>query len=95
MGCAYRAEGNTLVLATFGEWLTRIEGGAIARFSVSVPAGLEVETGPGLVGPDSAAQDRSPTTPTNIGFGSGMAAPGWTAISSRPENIFGPHPPGE
>lgn len=96
MGCAYRAEGNTLILATFGEWLTN-EGGAIMRFTVSVPAGLEVETSPGLAGPDSAAQDRTsiPQFPRNNWFGSGRPAAGWASIATRSENISGPHPPVE
>jgi hypothetical protein len=58
MGCAVRAEGDALVVATFGEWDTGVEGGAWMRLLLAVvPDGLAVEHRKGLVGWDCAGQE--------------------------------------
>jgi hypothetical protein len=55
MGCAVKREHDTLVVATFGEWDSRKEGGVNMRLIVLIPQELEVEARNGLSGPDSAA----------------------------------------
>ena len=37
MGCAFRIEGDTMVVATFGEWDSHIEGGVQLRLVAVVP----------------------------------------------------------
>ncbi|HZU34493.1 MAG TPA: hypothetical protein VFA18_01220 [Gemmataceae bacterium] len=44
-----------MVLATFGEWHSQIEGGTNIRLVVLVPQGIKVEQRHGLSGRDSAA----------------------------------------
>ncbi len=55
MGCAVNAEGETLLLATYGEWRD-MHGGADIKIVVIVPQGIEVEQRNGLSGEDSAAK---------------------------------------
>jgi hypothetical protein len=51
MGCAMKADGDALWIATFGEWDTQIEGGAYMCILIEVPAGVRVEPRKGLSGP--------------------------------------------
>src|SRR6266542_2567578 len=51
MGCATKPEAGALAVATFGEWDSRIEGGASMGVVVLVPPGVEVGKRPGLSGP--------------------------------------------
>lgn len=58
MGCAVKVEGDALVVATFGEWDTGVEGGTWMRLLLAVvPDGVTVEHRKGLVGWDSAGQE--------------------------------------
>ncbi len=43
MGCKVKVEGRSLVLAPYGEWDSRIEGGASVRMVLAVPEGIEIE----------------------------------------------------
>jgi hypothetical protein len=43
MGCAVKAEGDTLTVATFGEWDSHIEGGTFMGLLFVVPEGVEVQ----------------------------------------------------
>jgi hypothetical protein len=54
MGCVARIEDGALVVATFGEWDSHIEGGAMMKIVVIVPEGLEIEKREGLSGERSA-----------------------------------------
>jgi hypothetical protein len=48
MGCAVRVEGDSLVVATYGEWASRKEGGAHMKLVAVIPDGVEVEQRPFL-----------------------------------------------
>jgi hypothetical protein len=92
MGCALKAEDGTLVLATFGEWDSRIEGGADMRLVLVVPANTEVEKRPGLSGPRSAGREwhgKYLTKPKEVkdGYWYGPATPadGWTRVPDVPD----------
>ena len=89
MGCAIRAEGDDLVVATYGEWDSQIEGGASIKLVAVVPDGVKVEKRKGLSGPDSAGQKRNSRNPTEApgGYWYGPASPGegWTAVPATPD----------
>lgn len=92
MGCAVRAEDDGLVVATFGEWDSRIEGGAQMGLVFVVPEGIEVEQRPGLSGPKSAGREwhgQYLTKPKEVkeGYWYGPASPadGWTAVPDVPD----------
>jgi len=92
MGCAVRSEGDALVVATFGEWDSRIEGGASMKLVAVVPHQVKVERRRGLSGPDSAGHERggqNPTKPKNApdGYWYGPASPaeGWTMVPTVPD----------
>jgi len=59
MGCAVRAEGNALIVATYGEWDSHIEGGAYVELVALVPEGVEFELRKGLSGENSIGQEPS------------------------------------
>ncbi len=56
MGVAARHDGRVLEIATFGEWDSRIEGGAWIELRFVVPSGVRVSRAAGLQGAESAAQ---------------------------------------
>jgi hypothetical protein len=92
MGTAVKRDGDALVVATFGEWDSHIEGGAAMRLVIVVPNGMKVEQKPGLSGPDSAGQEwhgKYLTKPKEVkeGYWYGPASPanGWTAIPDVPD----------
>jgi hypothetical protein len=93
MGCATREEGEALVVATFGEWDSHIEGGAAMRIIVIVPEGVEVEKREGLSGPTSAGADwqgqerESPKLRGMKGCWYRPASPadGWVAVPDAPD----------
>jgi hypothetical protein len=93
MGCATKVEGDALVLATFGEWDSHIEGGARLRVVCVVPKDLEVEQRPGLSGPDSAGQGPhgerggNPNAAEEANwYGPASPAKGWTAVPDTPDS---------
>ena len=52
MGCVKKVEGDKLVIATYGEWDSNIEGGSfLKRLLIRVPGDMKVETRNGLSGP--------------------------------------------
>ncbi|MBA4192613.1 MAG: hypothetical protein C0467_31985 [Planctomycetaceae bacterium] len=53
MGCAVKVDGESLVIATYGEW-DCIEGGTSVKLVAMVPNGLAVEQRKGLSGRDSS-----------------------------------------
>jgi hypothetical protein len=81
MGCARKAEGDTLVLATYGEWMT-VEGGAWMRVRLRAPAGLRIESRKGLSGP--AYVDR-PVKGTPDQEKALLEQGGWEAIRDEPD----------
>jgi hypothetical protein len=92
MGCAVKAEGSALMVATFGEWDSHIEGGAYMRVIAVVPEGVELEQRQRLSGEDSAGREWNGqylTKPKDAkgGYWYGPASPadGWTAIPDVPD----------
>jgi hypothetical protein len=92
MGCAVRVEGDALVIATFGEWDSHIEGGAGLRLVAVVPDGLGVGQREGLSGEKSAARERKGTYGTKPPDAKGgywyaptTPADGWKAVADRPD----------
>jgi hypothetical protein len=92
MGCAVKRDGQGLVLATFGEWDSHIEGGTRMKLVVAVPEGIEVEQKEGLSGEDSAGQEWHGTYITKPrdakgGYWYGPASPaeGWEALPDVPD----------
>lgn len=65
MGVATRRDGPVMEIATFGEWDSRIEGGAWIELRFVVPAQIRVSRASGLQGTKSAAQgwDRDDADP--------------------------------
>jgi hypothetical protein len=93
IGCAVKAEGDTLFLATFGEWDTGHEGGVYLRVVVLVPTGIAIEERAGLSGMMSALQNRGGhALPRLTEFEEGCwnvrASPGqgWTVIPDIPDS---------
>jgi hypothetical protein len=92
MGCAVRAEGDALVIATFGEWDSHIEGGAGMKLMAFVPEGLVVERRAGLSGENSAGRGqhgafvaRPEGARGGHWYGPATPAPGWTAVPDEPD----------
>lgn len=92
MGCAVKVEANALVVATFGEWDSQIEGGAHMRLVAVVSEGVQVEQRKELSGPDSAGREwhgQYLTRPKDAkgGYWYGPASPadGWTALPAIPD----------
>jgi hypothetical protein len=78
MGCAVRTEGDSLVVATFGEWDSGIEGGARMKLVAVVPEGLAVEQREGLAGKPIGTQGRAWSR-------SAPPADGWSAVPDEPD----------
>jgi len=88
MGCCYRRDGDTLTIATYGEWDARNEGGAVMQLVAVIPDGITVELRRTLWGPDSAARQwpyRPPLPHGGFWYGPSTPAPGWTPIPSTPD----------
>ncbi|HTU21662.1 MAG TPA: hypothetical protein VMG10_26735 [Gemmataceae bacterium] len=92
MGCAVKAEGDALSVATFGEWDSHIEGGAFMGLLFVVPDGLEVRREAGLSGAKSAGRAWDGaylTKPEDAkdGYWYGPASPasGWSAVPDVPD----------
>lgn len=80
------------MVATFGEWDSRIEGGADITLMAIVPEGLEVERRQGLSGPRSEGHDwrgESQAKPTDAEgeywYGPTSPAEGWSAVTAVPD----------
>ena len=60
MGCATKSEAGTdaVIVATFGEWDSHIEGGAVMKLVLIVPKDIEVKRKTNLSGENSVAIDR-------------------------------------
>jgi hypothetical protein len=93
MGCAVKVEGETLVVATYGEWDSHIEGGTDLRLVAVVPDGIEVVQRAGLSGQDSVGQEwhgKYLTKPKDAqgGYWYGPASPaeGWSAVPDVPDS---------
>jgi hypothetical protein len=93
MGCAVKVVDGALIVATFGEWDSHIEGGTSLRMVAVVPEGIEVEQRPGLSGDDSAGREWRGewlTKPKDAkgGYWYGPASPasGWAAIPDVPDD---------
>jgi hypothetical protein len=93
MGCSVKAEEGALVIATFGEWNSHIEGGAYMRMIAVLPEGLELEQRKGLSGEDSAGREwhgqwltKSKDAKGGYWYGPASPAEGWTAIPDVPDN---------
>lgn len=94
MGCATQDENRALVLATFGEWNSHIEGAARMKLLIIVPKGIEVEKRPKLAGEDSIASTwrkadaGKSLEPINGHWWYGPANPGdgWDIIKAFPDS---------
>jgi hypothetical protein len=58
MGCVAKMEEDALVVATFGEWDSHIEGGRMMKIVAIIPEGVEVAYRKGLSGEGSAGHKR-------------------------------------
>jgi hypothetical protein len=92
MGCAVNAEGDMLTVATFGEWDSHEEGGALMGLLFIVPEGVEVRRQAGLSGEHSAGREWHGvylTKPKDAkgGYWYGPASPadGWSAVPDIPD----------
>lgn len=77
MGCAVKAEEGALVVATFGEWDSHIEGGTFMRMIAVIPEGMELEQRKGLSGENSAGDGWTaiPDVPDRNRTAQGLAPP--------------------
>lgn len=57
MGCAVLRRDEAILVGTFGEWDSNIEGGSSLKTTIVVPDGIEVTTQEDLSGPQSIARD--------------------------------------
>ena len=88
MGCAWRADGGTLQLGTFGEWDSHIEGGAGMALLLVVPPSVVVEYGDTLSGEASIAAKHeydSRDSDPDYWYTADEPASGWTALPSEPD----------
>jgi hypothetical protein len=87
MGCAWKVDGETLLLGTYGEWDSHIEGGASMRLAITAPPGLPVEKREGLSGESSSADPPASVTEDDQWYWYGPVAPGagWEKIESSPD----------
>jgi hypothetical protein len=90
MGVATKTEGDKLVVATYGEWNSHIEGGAAVGLVVRVPEGSRVFRRPGLSGEDSATMfgpdgARHEQSFTDDWGAPAKPAPGWNSVPTRPD----------
>ena len=91
MGCAFRKEGDALIIATFGEFST-MEGGTDMKVVAILPDGVAMDQRKGLSGPKSAAQEwhglyLSKPKDAKDGYWYGPASPSenWAAIPTVPD----------
>lgn len=83
MGGAFKVEGDTLTIGTFGEWSSK-EGGASIRFLARVPAGLRVAMQSELTGPDNqASQRQADRAAPSLGYwyAASQPAAGWERLT--------------
>jgi hypothetical protein len=92
MGCAVQADGDTLLVATFGEWDSHVEGGASMGLIFVVPDGIEVRRRADLSGPRSVGREWDGaylTKPKEVteGYWYGPASPatGWSRVPDVPD----------
>jgi hypothetical protein len=92
MGCAVKAQGDTLTVATFGEWDSHIEGGAHMGLLFIVPEDVQVRRQKHLSGEDSVGREwhgQYLTKPVDAkeGYWYGPASPGrgWAAVPDVPD----------
>ncbi len=92
MGCACRADADSLIVATYGEWDSHIEGGASMQLLFVVPGSFKIETDKSLSGEHSKGREWDGgylTKPKNVdnGYWYGPASPasGWNAIPDVPD----------
>ncbi len=85
MGVATRVDSGNLLVATFGEWDSHIEGGASVSLLIEVPAGFGVERRSDLSGEDSLAHvGMEPRRVDESGwYGPTAPGPGWTRLALK------------
>lgn len=85
MGIAYKIKGNTLHIATYGEFSTE-EGGASMKLVISLPAGLKIARTTGYTGEDSeAATHDMDMNAKEYWYTGTKAAAGWIALKAVPD----------
>ena len=85
MGLAYKLEGDTLTLATYGEFSTK-EGGASIKLVVLVPPKSKLKKQKDLNGPNSlAATTDYPANETDYWYTGNKPAAGWIALKAVPD----------
>lgn len=92
MGCAWKADGERLILGTFGEWDSQIEGGAAMSLLLVVPSSVSVEFADDLSGESSLAAEQDPDAWLKHGdaesrhwYSAGAPAFGWIPLPSTPD----------
>ena len=60
LGCAYKREGDSLVVGTYGEYVIPGHGGAFVRLAVYLPEGMTVDKRAELGGAGSLARNGDP-----------------------------------
>lgn len=88
MGCAYKVEGATITIATYGEWNSK-EGGASIGVTLVAPARIKVVRAPGLSGENSPAASKGESTESDgYWYVRGEPESGWLGIKSEPDPEF-------
>jgi hypothetical protein len=92
MGVGCKTEDGKVILATYGEWDSQIEGGAFLRLLVRVPEGVPVERRADLSGPESVGREwhgEYLTKPAEVRggywYGPASPGPGWQALRGEPD----------
>jgi len=92
MGCAVKVDGHDLLIATFGEWDSHIEGSAQMKLVVNIAHGVEFEMRKGFSGENSAGHDVNEgvvSMPQGLKggywYGPTLPAQGWTAVPDVPD----------
>jgi len=86
MGVAFRVDGASIVIGTFGEWVSK-EGGVELSMVLRVPKSLKVQTRADLSGSESVAQGKEDKKAIEAKgcYWYGPVAPGkdWTEVKSE------------
>lgn len=86
MGFAYKENESILSIATFGEWNTKKEGGALIEFKIEVPKGIEIIKEDSLSSENSLASSYKLYAKEDGKYWYADITPsaGWSTISSKP-----------
>jgi hypothetical protein len=95
MGVGCKTEGGKVILATYGEWDSQIEGGAFLELLVRVPEGVTVERRADLSGPESVGREwhaeyltKPAEAKEGYWYGPASPGPGWQALRGEPDRDY-------